>query len=95
MGKPDKVGSDCLVPGRLLEEGKVGRQRQTHMDTRHAHDTYDNMRGDDTPLSHGAGGLTCVPVSDHSVRLTQHRLIFCLWCWSGVTDMSMYLSTFV
>ena len=23
---------------------KVGRQRQTHMDTRHAHETYDNMR---------------------------------------------------
>ena len=44
------------MPGRLLKEGKVGRRRQTHMDTRHAYGTYDNMRGD-TPLSHGAGGL--------------------------------------
>ena len=34
----------------------------------HAHDTYDNMRYD-TPLSNGAGGLTCVPVSDHSEGL--------------------------
>ena len=38
-GKPQgEIG--CLVPADSRR--KVGQQRQTHMDTRRAHDTYDN-----------------------------------------------------